>query len=161
MDQNVEDVLLDTDEEDTIKGKYLFFQIGKDVFAIELNYIREIVVLQTITEVPEVPEFVRGVINLRGQIVPAVDVRLRLNLPFKDYEERTCIVIVNVNDSLVGLIVDNVLEVNTMQDSAITFTNTQERNELESHYVKGIGRIKDEIKIILNVDNMLTDPTPH
>ncbi|HKL27331.1 MAG TPA: chemotaxis protein CheW, partial [Desulfuromonadales bacterium] len=98
-------------DEDTQKGKYLTFHLGKEDFGIEIRHVTEIIGIQKITEVPDMPDFVRGVINLRGQVIPVMDVRTRFRMQHRDYDERTCIVVVNVAEKTVGLVVDKVNEV--------------------------------------------------
>jgi len=90
-------------EEDTQKGKYLTFIIGKEVYGIEIKYVMEIIGMQQITEVPELPEYIKGIINLRGKIIPVLDVRLRFKKEPMEYNDRTCIIVVDIKDVSVGL----------------------------------------------------------
>ena len=106
-------------EEDTQKGKFLTFTLGSDAYGLEIKYVTEIIGVQEITEVPELPEYIRGIINLRGKIIPVIDVRLRFKKTFREYNDRTCIVVVDIKDISVGLIVDAVSEVISIQDQDI------------------------------------------
>ena len=83
-------------EEDTQKGKFLTFSLGNESYGLEIKYVTEIIGIQPITEVPELPEYIRGIINLRGKIIPVMDVRLRFKKPFNEYNERTCIIVIDV-----------------------------------------------------------------
>ena len=98
-------------EEDSQEGQFLTFTIAEQEYGIEIRHVTEIIGIQTITGLPDVPEFVKGVINLRGKVIPVIDVRLRFAMPERAYDERTCIVVVNINDASVGLVVDTVSEV--------------------------------------------------
>ncbi|NLN46382.1 MAG: purine-binding chemotaxis protein CheW, partial [Clostridiaceae bacterium] len=91
-------------EEDTLKDKYLTFALGKDVYGIEIRHITEIIGIQHITEVPEVPSYVRGIINLRGRIVPVIDVRLKFGKAALPYNDRTCIIVVELEALVIGMI---------------------------------------------------------
>ena len=82
------------EEEDTLKDKYLTFTLGDEVYGIDISVVIEIIGIQKITSVPEVPEYVKGIINLRGKIIPVVDMRLRFRRQFREYTDRTCIVVV-------------------------------------------------------------------
>ena len=87
--------ILETQAEDTMKDRYLTFEIGGESYGIDIKYVREIVGLQPITPVPELPDYIRGIINLRGKIIPVVDVRLRFRKPFKEYTDRTCVIVID------------------------------------------------------------------
>ncbi len=99
------------EQEDTQKGKYLTFTLGNEIYGIGISHVIEIIGIQKITEVPDMPDYVRGVINLRGQVIPILDVRTRFMMPFRDYDERTCVVVVQVSERFIGLVVDTVNEV--------------------------------------------------
>ena len=123
--------------EDTQKGKFLTFCMGNDFYGIEIKYVTEIIGLQPITEIPEMPEYIRGIINLRGKIIPVMDVRLRFRKPFREYNDRTCIVVIEISEVSVGLIVDSVSEVIAIPDEEIVAppSMTKEGNR----YIIGIG----------------------
>lgn len=96
-------------EEDTLKGRYLIFTLDKETYGVEIKYVTEIIGIQTITEIPELPEYVKGIINLRGKIIPVMDVRLRFKKEPKEYNDRTCIIVLDIRDLTIGLIVDRVV----------------------------------------------------
>jgi purine-binding chemotaxis protein CheW len=138
-------------EEDTQHGRYLTFALGRESFGLEISYVKEIVGMQPITELPEVPAFVKGIINLRGKIIPVIDMRLKFGKELSDYTDRTCIIVVDIQDISVGLIVDNVTEVLAIDDSNIVpppSTKTGAYNE----YIKAIGKVGNDVKLLLNCD---------
>lgn len=142
-------------EEDTQKSKYLTFNIGSETYAIEIRYVTEIIGIQPITEVPEVPEYIKGIINLRGKIIPVMDVRLRFKKPFLEYAERTCVIVIDVEEISIGLIVDSVAEVITIPDSDVVMP--PEVSKGSSRFIKGIGKTGKEVKLILDCNTLLTE----
>lgn len=144
------------DQEDTQKDKYLTFSIEKESYGIEIRYVTEIIGIQTIAEVPELPEFIRGIINLRGKIIPVMDVRTRFKKPFMEYNDRTCIIVVDIAEISIGLIVDTVAEV--MNITAENVVNPPDsRSGFSNRYVKGIGKVGNEVKLILDCEKLLRD----
>ena len=107
------------EEDDKDEGQYLTFSVENESYGLEIIYVTEIIGIQRITEVPELPEYVKGIINLRGKIIPVMDIRLRFEKPFREYDEKTCIVVVEIQDISVGIIVDAVSEVITVRDEEI------------------------------------------
>lgn len=106
-------------EEDTQKGKFLTFSLGKEDYGVEIKYVTEIIGIQSITEVPDLPAYINGIINLRGKIIPVMDVRLRFGKTVREYDDRTCIIVIDINDISIGLIVDRVSEVINIPESEI------------------------------------------
>lgn len=153
--QNMEldDDLYDEDE-DTQKDKYLTFHLAGEDYGIEIAYVTEIIGIQKITEVPDMPVFLKGVINLRGKVIPVMDVRLRFNMEEREYDERTCIVVVDIDSTAVGLVVDEVREVADIPESQVEPPPKTRRGE-SSRYLKGLGKIGEEVKILLNADKLL------
>ncbi|ADL53695.1 chemotaxis protein CheW [Clostridium cellulovorans] len=149
------DVLEETIE-DTQRGKFLTFSIGRETYGIEIMYVIEIIGIQEITEVPELPNYVRGIINLRGKIIPVIDVRLRFKKEPKEYNDRTCIVVIEIKDVSVGLIVDNVAEVINIDESNIV-PQPDIKAGFNNRYVKGIGKVGSEVKLLLDCDKLLND----
>lgn len=151
----MEDNLLEVMEEDTQKDKFLIFSIDKEQYGIEIKYVLEIIGIQKITEVPELPDYVKGVINLRGKIIPVMDVRLRFKKKFRDYDDRTCIIVVQIKDMSIGLIIDRVIEVVDIEEEQIT--PPPELNKSSSNkYIKGIGKIGEEVKLLIDCDKLLS-----
>lgn len=143
-------------EEDTQRGKYLTFHLADEDYGIEIRYVTEIIGIQKITEVPDMPGFVKGVINLRGKVIPVMDVRTRFMLPPLEYNDRTCIIVVNVNDTAVGLVVDEVSEVADIPDANIEPPPRSTR-AAASRYIQGMGKIGEDVKILLDVTCLLYD----
>lgn len=139
-------------DEEGRSEKVLTFKVGEEDYAISIEHISEIVGLHKITPLPDVPRYVKGVINLRGKIIPVVDMRLRLGIPEREYDERTCIVVVNVEGDLLGLIVDRVNEVTDIPEDQIEPPPTGEE---AGGLVKGLGKVKEEVKILLDVKRIL------
>ncbi len=146
----------ETGGEDTQEGKYLTFHMGGEDYGIEIRYVTEIIGIQRITEVPDMPSFIKGVINLRGKVIPVMDVRARFGLPPRDYDERTCIVVVQINTTFVGLVVDNVNEVANIPPENIE-PPPRSNSSASSEYIQGMGKMGDKVKILLNVGKLLYD----
>jgi purine-binding chemotaxis protein CheW len=141
-------------EEDTQKDKYLTFSLAEEVYAIDISYVTEIIGILKITKVPGMPPFIKGVINLRGKVIPVMDVRARFKLPARDYDERTCVVVVNVADNVMGLVVDHVNEVMDIPVSQVEPPPAVNANG-GGKYVKGVGKVDGEVIILLEVECLL------
>ena len=144
------------EQEDTQKDKYLTFTLGNEIYGIGISHVIEIIGIQKITEVPDMPDYVRGVINLRGQVIPILDVRTRFQMPFREYDERTCVVVVQVNDRFIGLVVDTVNEVADIPEEMVSLP-PRIAQSTASRYIEGMGKVGDEVKILLNVNRLLFD----
>lgn len=140
-------------EEDTLANRFLTFQLDKEVYGIELKYVTEIVGIQTITTIPDMPEYIQGIINLRGKIIPVMDVRLRFKKEFSEYNDRTCVIVVNVNDLSVGLIVDSVSEVISIPEEEIVAP--PDIGKEGNTFIKGVGKVGNEVKLLLNCEKLL------
>lgn len=141
-------------EEDTQKGKFLTFSLGKEFYGIEIRHVTEIIGIQTISEVPELPEYIRGIINLRGKIIPVMDVRLRFKKTFREYNDRTCVIVVDIRDIPIGLIVDSVSEVLSIPPEDIVSPPDVGKG-LNNRYIKGVGKVGNDVKLILDCDKLL------
>lgn len=144
------------EEEDTQKDKFLTFALGNEFYGIEIKYVTEIVGMQPITEVPELPAYIRGIINLRGKIIPVMDVRLRFKKPLKEYNDRTCIIVVDIKDIYIGLIIDSVSEVMSIPEGDIV-PPPEVNKGFNNRYIKGIGKVGSDVKLILDCDKLLND----
>ncbi len=144
------------EEEDTQKDKYLTFHLANEDYGIEIRFVTEIIGIQSITKIPEKPDFIRGVINLRGKVIPVMDVRARFKLSFREYDERTCIIVVDINETSVGLVVDEVREVMDIPVSQVE-PPPKATGRKTSNFVQGIGKVEEDVKIILNVSQLLFD----
>jgi purine-binding chemotaxis protein CheW len=152
LNETIEQVTLEN--EDTLKNMYLTFRLGKEDYGIEIRYVTEIVGMQKITEVPDMPVFVKGVVNLRGQVIPVLDVRLRFNMQSRDYDERTCIIVVNIGGSQVGLVVDTVNEVRNIDDEQIS-PPPRTAGADSAKYIQGMGKVGEEVIILLEGQRLL------
>lgn len=145
-------------EFDTQKGKYVTFQSGNEYFGLKIQYVNEIIVFQEITEIPESEDYIKGLINLRGKIIPVIDVRLRFKQEPFEYNDRTCIIVINVNNLVVGLIVEKIAEVVEIQEQNILPSPSLGRQEkTQNKYVYAIGKVGEEVKLLLDPDRLLND----
>ena len=141
-------------EEDYQEGLCLTFRIGKEDFGLAIRHVTEIIGIQKITEAPDMPPHVKGVINLRGKVIPVMDVRLRFGMESREYDERTCIIVVRVEGKSVGLVVDQVNEVASIQEDQIEPPPHAGHGGTKS-YIHGMGKIGEEVKILLDVPRLL------
>lgn len=145
------------EEEDTQKGRYLTFVLGKEAYGLEIKYVTEIVGIQTITEIPEFPEYIKGIINLRGNIIPVMDARLRFKKEPKEYNDRTCVIVIEIMDTSIGLIVDRVSEVLSIPEQGIVAPPKMNRDTNSSRYIKNIGKVGNDVKLLLDCEKLLKD----
>lgn len=143
-------------EADTQRGKYLTFSLGNEYYGIQIQYVTEIIGIQSITEVPELPDYIRGIINLRGKIIPVMDVRLRFKKPFREYNDRTCVIVIDIKDITIGLIVDSVAEVLTIPDHEIV-TPPEVNKGVGNKYIQAIGKVGSSVKLLLDCNKLLND----
>ena len=140
-------------------GKYLTFLIGREEFGVGVLKVREIMGIQDITEVPQTPPYLKGVINLRGKVIPVIDLRLKFGLPAIDYTQRTCIIVVQVGSGAallqMGIVVDAVSEVITLTSADIEDTPDFGEN-VATDYILGMAKIKGKVKILLDIDAVLS-----
>jgi len=145
-------------------GKYLTFQIGREEFAIQVLRVREIMGIQDITAVPQTPPYVKGVINLRGKVVPVVDLRLKFGLPEMEYTQRTCIIVVQVHLGasllLMGIVVDGVSEVLNLAGADIEDT-PEFGSGVVTPYILGMAKSKGKVNILLDIDQVLSSQELH
>lgn len=144
------------EEQDMQKDRFLTFMIDKEVYGIEINYITEIVGIQAITEMPEMPDYVKGIINLRGVIIPVMDVRLRFRKEQKEYDDRTCVIVIDFNAVSVGLVVDSVSEVMTISGENI-LELPKINSSTGNKYLKNIGKNGQNVILILDCEHFLSD----
>lgn len=143
-------------DEDTQKGKYLIFALGDEEYGIEIKYVTEIIGIQNIIHMPDLPEYMKGIINLRGKIIPVMDVRLRFKKEPTAYNNRTCVIVVDIKNMPLGLIVDTVSEVLTIPEENIV-EPPQINKGMGGSYIKGIGKTENGVKLLLNCEILLTE----
>ncbi|MHC1695457.1 MAG: chemotaxis protein CheW [Eubacteriales bacterium] len=141
--------------EDTQYGKYLIFKVGIESYGIEIKHVTEIIGIQAITQMPELPPYIKGIINLRGRIIPVMDVRTRFKMPVIEYNDRTCIIIADISDMSIGLIIDSVSEVINITDENIVAPPELGRNT--NKFLKSIGKVGNEVKLLLEYNKLLTE----
>ena len=152
------DLFIEDDEDvDNQSTKYLMFQLGNEEYGIDITRITAIEELPQITVIPDMPNFVKGVINLRGKVIPAVDLRLRFGIDEREYDDRTCIVIVSVNESTIGLIVDIVSEVHEIGKDDIGPPPSFKNASGKEQYISGLAKKGEEVKIILDVSKIISN----
>ena len=142
------------------EGKYLTFTLAEEEYGIGILKIKEIIGMLPITSVPQTPEFVKGVINFRGKVIPVMDLRLRFGMPSIDYSERTCIIVVEIDGQagtiLVGIVVDAVSEVLNIKGDDIEKTPTF-GTKLNTDYILGMAKMDGGVKILLDIDQVLSN----
>ncbi len=151
--------LYDDIDEDTQKDKFLVFHVAGENYGIEIRYVEDIILMQKITVVPNTPSFIKGVINLRGKVIPVIDVRDRFGQKPKEYDDQTCIVVVLVNEVSVGLIVDAVTEVAVIPENQID-PAPKSRSGSGRNYIRGMGKIDKSVYILLDVQRVLDYEKP-
>ena len=143
-------------EDDNIDDMYLTFKVGEEDYGVVISVVTEIVGMQRIMGIPDVPAYIKGVINLRGKVIPLMDVRLRFNMPEREYDERTVVIVLDVGDAPMGLIVDRVSEVLEIPASQIDRTNNGPAGGGRS-VVSGLGRIDERVAILLDENLLVSD----
>ena len=143
------------EEEDTQKDKYLTFSLGDEVYGIDIRVVIEIIGIQKITNVPEVPDYVRGIINLRGKIIPVVDMRLRFRREYREYTDRTCVIVVEINGVLIGLIVDGVSEVLDIAEKNVV--PPPDLRASQNKYIRGIGKLESSVVLLLDWEKLFSE----
>lgn len=140
-------------------GKYLTFTLAKEAYGIGILKVKEIIGMMPITSVPRTPDFVKGVINLRGKVIPIIDLRLKFSMPSIPYNDRTCIIVVEIDSEsgtiLIGIVVDAVSEVLNISQDQIE-DSPAFGTQLDTDYILGMAKTDDDVKILLNIDRILT-----
>ena len=141
------------------EGKYLTFSLADEEYGIGITKIKEIIGLMPITSIPQVPGYVKGVINLRGKVIPIIDLRLKFGLDEVEATEKTCIIVVEVDtskgESRIGLVVDSVSEVMNIKEDDIESAPAFGA-DLDTKYILGMAKIENGVKILLDIDRVLT-----
>ncbi len=136
-------------------GKFLTFQLKNEEYGLEILKVREILGLMDITTVPQTPGYVKGVVNLRGQVIPVIDLRLKFGLEEGEYDKRTCIIVVDVDGVMMGIVVDTVSEVMDIETADIEETPSF-GTKLNTDYILGMGKVEGKVKILLDISSVLT-----
>ncbi len=147
----------DPDDEAQRSEMFLTFMLGGEAYGLSIRAVTEIIGFQNSTPVPDVPPYIRGIINLRGKVIPVMDVRSRFGMEPRDYDARTCIVVVRIDDAAVGLIVDTVCEVVDIKSTEIEDPPPIASVGGSQGFMLGIGKIGDEVKLLLDANRLLFD----
>ena len=153
-----EELQTDLLDENTQKDKFMTFRTGKECFGISISYVNEIIGMQPITSLPEVESYIKGLINLRGKIIPVIDVRIRFGMEPIDYTDRTCIIVINVKTVVIGLIVEKIAEVDTIhEDDIVPPPSLGRRDYGHNKYVYGIARNGESVKLLIDPEKLIRD----
>ncbi|MEG2295629.1 MAG: chemotaxis protein CheW [Oscillospiraceae bacterium] len=144
------------DTEQRLEGRALTFLIEDQYYAIEIIHVIEIIEMQVITVVPQIPSYMRGIINLRGKIIPVMDVRIRFGKPEKEYNDRTSIIVIEIKGVSIGLIVDMVDEVLQIEEHNLAAT-PKFNNINTNKFIRALGKVHDEVKLLIDCDKLLDD----
>jgi purine-binding chemotaxis protein CheW len=147
--------LVDDETSDEAEDKHLLFRLGDEEYGVPIDRVQSIEELQKIVAVPDMPSYVRGVINLRGNVIPTVDLRLRFGMPARDYDDRTCIIIINAHSRVVGFIVDTVSEVHQIPAKNIQPAPEFRSGDGKERFVTGLGTVEGEVKILLDIEQLV------
>lgn len=143
-------------EEDTQKGRFLMFSLDKEDYGLEIKFVKEIVGIQNVTEIPDLPIYIKGIINLRGKIIPVMDVRIRFKKEPVEYNDRTCVIVIDIDDISIGLIVDSVSEVITILDENIVDPPKLNKT-YNNRYINKIGKVGNDVKLLIDCKKLLTE----
>ncbi len=140
------------------KTKYVTFHSGNESFALKIDYVNEIIVYQEFTEIPESEDYIKGLINLRGKIIPVIDVRIRFKQEPFEYTDRTCIIVIHVDEYVVGLIVEKIAEVVEIADEdIIPSPSIGKTDRTKNKYVYAIAKVDDQVKMLLDPERLIND----
>lgn len=136
--------------------KYLTFWTDGELFGLPISDVVQIISMQGITPLPDFPDYAKGVINLRGNIIPVIDIRVRFGKPEAEYNENTCIIVTSIEDSYMGFIVDAVDEVTDLDEDSIS-PPPKVSKDITNRYLTGIGQIEDKVVLLLDVAKILSE----
>ena len=150
-------VIVNANHDHGLGGKYLTFHLDNEEYGVGIMKVREIIGVMEITPVPHTPKYIKGVINLRGRVIPIIELRARFEMEFKPYDDRTCIIVVDVPSQksiiMVGMLVDSVSEVLNIAADEIE-PSPDFGNEDDSENILGMGKVNGQVKILLDVDQV-------
>jgi len=157
MTEHIEKLEQEIQEETSREGKYLTFTLGNENYGVGILKVREIIGIIDITEMPNMPDYIKGVINLRGKVSPVIDLRSKFSMEQAEYTERTCIILVDIDKGdthdLMGMIVDSVSEV--MNVSGNDIENPPEVGGIDANYILGIAKMEDKVIMLLDIDKIM------
>lgn len=148
--------VLEEEQENMQQGLFLTFSINEEAYGIKIDEVQEIIGMQKISLLPETPEYIKGIINLRGKVIPVIDVQLKFNNKPTEYTSRTCIIVVETDELLVGLIVDQVKEVVSIEDNNIV-PPPDFHTELKCRYLEGVGMIGERVILLIDCSRLFDE----
>lgn len=143
--------MYDIDNEYNNEIQLVVFKLASEFYAVDILKVKEIKLMTNITRVPHSPDYYKGVINLRGSVFPVIDLKKRLNLPDNEYTDETRIIMVRIEDTFVGIIVDSVVEVTTVDEKVIEPIQTG-NSDVNNKYLSGVAKHNEELLILLNIE---------
>lgn len=147
-----------SDVPNVLEDKYMTFKSGSEYYGLKIQYVKEIINFQAITVIPETEDYIKGLINLRGKILPVIDISVRFKQDPFEYNDRTCIIVIDVRSTMVGLIVEEIADVVEIRSENILPPPTIARSEKsQNNYVYGIGKVGDSVKLLLDPDRLIND----
>ena len=141
-------------DEQVRENKYLLFKLGEEEYGVNIATVQAIEEMQPIIAVPDMPAYIKGVINLRGKVIPVVDLRLNFNMEEREYDSRTCMIIGMVDGKHIGLIVDTVSEVEEIPESKISPPPEFESGSRREQFIAGIGMVDQQVRILLDISKL-------
>ena len=156
QDSTTEIEIVGEDEQSAEKEKFLTFWTDGELFGVPIADVVQIISMQGITPLPDFPAYAKGVINLRGNIIPVIDIRIRFGKPEAEYTDNTCIIVTNIEDSYMGFIVDSVDEVTDIDEDDIS-PAPKVSKDITNHYLTGIGQIGDRVVLLLDCAKILSE----
>lgn len=151
-----ENTVTEKEEQDALNKKFLTFWTAKELFGIPITDVVQIISMQEITALPDFPDYAKGVINLRGNIIPVIDMRIRFGKPEIEYNESTCIIVTSIDDTYMGFIVDAVDEVTDIDDESIS-PPPKVSKDITNRYLTGIGQTGNKVVLLLDTAKILTE----
>lgn len=138
-----------------MEGKYLTFVLGEEEYGIDITKVKEIIGVMEVTHIPRTPPFIKGVINLRGKVIPVMDLRLKFGMPELAYTNETVFIVVEVGGALIGIVVDTVREVLNIHEAEIE-PPPQFGSKLDTAFILGMGKVQGKVKILLDIEKTIT-----
>jgi len=147
-------------DQDQRRSRFLTFVLGQEVYGLDIGFVREIIGLQEITEIPSAPAWIQGVINLRGKVIPIMDVRARFGMPRRAYDNRTCIIVIKVADWWVGLVVDRVSDVQDIPTTQIEPPPRVVTSNGSALFIEGLGKAGEQVLLLLDARRIVGHESP-
>lgn len=145
----------DDDENASGVSKYLLFKLGDEEYGVDISKVTGIEELHKVTHIPDMPSFMKGVINLRGRVIPILDLRLRFGMEERPYDDRTCIIITTIKSLSVGLVVDTVAVVIDLDSASVDPPPSFKSDSGKEKYIHGLARVDEDVKILVDVDRII------